>query len=470
MKLSDIRRAYFVGIKGTGMSSAAQILAARGVLVSGSDTNEIFFTEEGLRKANIFYFEEFSSEHIDGKEDIVVYSTAYNPEVNLELLAAKEKGIFLMSYPEFLGMLVREKLSVAVCGSHGKTTTTAMLACVLDACGFHPDAIVGSQVLDWKCGGLYGQGMHFVFEADEYQNKFEYYSPWSVILTNIDWDHPDYFTTPDAYRETFRKFLEKVPPHGFLLVCGDDAEAIRAAKDSGKRFLTYGFSLDADFVCRESDAKNSEDGGEQHFSMEYQKKHIGDFSLRLAGKHNIRNAAGVAGFCFLLKADMKKVALGLRNFHGTSRRFEYLGERSGVKFFDDYAHHPTEIQALLEAVRGLYSHGRVFVAFQPHTFSRTETFLEQFAQCFLLADRVYILDIYASAREKSGSVTSQDLVQRINTYDRGKALFSGSIENTAKMIEEDMRIGDIVFTVGAGDVWRVGKKLMEDSLERTKRK
>lgn len=459
MKLSDIKIAYLVGIKGTGMSSAALILAARGVRVSGSDTEEKFFTEDSLKKANLPYFENFDSVHITGKEDAVIYSTAYGLETNAELLEARKKGIPLVSYPEFLAMLVREKLSIAVCGSHGKTTTTAMLASALKTAWLDPSAIVGSSVLGWEGGALAGNGPHFVFEADEYQNKLVQYQPWSVLLTNIEWDHPDFFETSEVYRETFEAFLAKVPPHGFLVVCGDDAEAVRAAKNSGKRFFMYGFSVGASENAYTVSNVSFTNTMTQKFRVSYGEKILGEFEIQLIGKHNVQNAAGVVAMCHLLKCDMEKVAKGLRDFQGTARRLEQVGEKNGVLFFDDYGHHPTEIRVTLSGVRARYPHKRILAVFQPHTFSRTQALFEEFAQCFSVADKVYLLDIYASAREGKATVTSEQLAQRINYYDRGRAEYAGSIENAVAILQKEMRTNDIVLTIGAGEGWKVGEEL-----------
>lgn len=457
MKLSDIKTVYLVGIKGTGMSSIAQILVARGVNVSGSDTEEKFFTEESLRKSGISYTEEFSPKHITGREDAILYSTAFKPDTHPEIMEAKRRGIPIISYPEFLGMLIREKLSIAVCGSHGKTTTTAMLAHTLRVAGLDPSAIVGSRVLDWGGGALDGKGIHFVFEADEYQNKLALYEPWSVILTNVEWDHPDFFPTPEIYRKTFQVFLAKVPAHGFLVVCGDDAEALRVAKESGRRFVTYGFSNDAEYHIDQRPTTNDQ---RLTFFVWYEGKVLGEFEIGLTGKHNVQNAGGVVTMCHLLKADMGRVAEGLKTFEGTSRRFEFVGERDGVLFFDDYAHHPAEILATLNGARARYPHKRILTIFQPHTFSRTKALFEGFAQCFGVTDKVYLLDIYASARENMGDVTSEQLMNRINRYNHGRAEYTGNIDATVARVREEMRKNDIVLTVGAGDVWKVGNALI----------
>jgi UDP-N-acetylmuramate--alanine ligase len=455
MKLSDIKTAYLVGIKGTGMSAVAQILAVQGVTVSGSDTEEKFFTEDTLKKERIAYFENFLPEHITGSEDVVIYSTAYKPDTHPELLSAQEKGVPLLSYPEFLAMLVREKLSIAVCGSHGKTTTTAMLAHTLEMAGLDPSAIVGSRVINWGGGARGGRGIHFVFEADEYQNKLALYEPWSAILTNIDYDHPDFFPTPESYRETFRAFLAKLPPHGFLLVCGDDAEAVKTAKESGRRFVTYGFSVDSDYRIDPRPTTHDK----QLFTVTQKEKIIGEFEIQLVGRHNVQNAGGVVAMCHLLKCDMEKVSEGLRTFEGTARRFEKVGESDGVLFFDDYAHHPAEILATLKGARAKYPHKRILAVFQPHTFSRTSALFEEFAQCFGSADKVYLLDIYASAREAVGEVTSEKLTERINRYNPGRAEYVGNIEDAVKALQKEMQKNDLVITIGAGDGWKVNEKL-----------
>ena len=463
MKLSDIKNAYCVGIKGTGVSAVALLLASRGVRVTGSDTEEYFFSQESLKKAGIAFFEGISAEHITGSEDVVVYSTAYAPEKNPELAEAKQRGIPLLSYSEFLGIFMRDKLSLAVCGSHGKTTITAMLAHTLVACNVDPSAIVGSSVSDWGGGSLAGKGNYFVFEADEYQNKFDQYFPWSVILTGIDWDHPDFFVDELVYREVFTQFLKKTPPHGHILVCADDAEALLSARESGKRFLTYGFSTEArDEGFTIYDVRCANDLS-QTFTVKQGGVILGEFEIQLSGKHNVQNAGAVVAMCHILKCNMDQVAQGLATFRGTARRFEKVGERDGTLLYDDYGHHPTEIEATLKGARRAFPHKRILAVFQPHTFSRTKALFEKFAQCFGASDKVYLLDIYASARETASSqdadITSETLVDRINRYTPGRAVYAGSIDKVVALLQKEIQPNDLVLTIGAGNVWEVAEKL-----------
>lgn len=458
MKLANIKKAYLVGIKGTGMSAAAQILKSRGADVSGSDTSEYFFTQDMLDRLGIKYFESFDPAHITDDIDVVLYSTAYDVSRNPELKAAQEKKIPLMQYPEFLGTLSRERLSIAICGSHGKTTTTALLAHVLQVAGEDPSAIVGSRVNNWNGAALSGNGKHFVFEADEYQNKFQHYVPWSVILTSVDWDHPDFFPTEKEYRDAFTRFLKKAMPHGFVVVCADDADAVEVAKASGRQFVTYGFSESADVTIHERAGVSNE------FAVQYHGKPVGDFSMRLTGAHNALNAAAVIAMCALLKIDMNKVREGVKSFTGTARRFETVGEYAGAILIDDYAHHPRELQTVLRAAREKYSHKNIIAVFQPHTFTRTKAFFEEFAQSFMHAGRVIVLDIYASERERVANrdISSEQLVEKINRYEHGKAEYAPSIDAAVEMLH-DAGKNDIVLTLGAGDVWRVGKQLTENS-------
>lgn len=460
MGIADIGNAYLVGIKGTGLSALAQILRAHGAHVSGSDVSEYFFTQKILDANDVRYYESFNSAHITSDIDVVIYSTAYDCAKNPELIEAAKQGKMMISYPEFLGRLAQEKLSIAVCGSHGKTTTTALLAHVLKGVGENPSAIVGSRVRGWNGSALSGRGKHFIFEADEYQNKFQFYTPWSAILTNIDWDHPDFFPTEEAYRETFVSFLKKVMSHGHVVVCGDDADAVSAAKASGRQFVTYGFSdSTSEFICdAQSTLKDV-----QKFKIKRGADVLGEFEIQLAGKHNVLNATSVVAMCTLLKLDMEKVAEGLKTFQGTARRFEKVGEYNKAILIDDYAHHPREIQAVLQAACARYPRKNIVAVFQPHTFTRTKALFEDFAQCFTLADRVLILDIYASAREATGDVTSKHLVEKINAYEYRKAEYTGTIDTVTEVLRKSVGENDVALTMGAGDVWRVNERLKEES-------
>jgi UDP-N-acetylmuramate--alanine ligase len=466
--LAEARRLYFIGIKGAGMASLAEVMVKKGRAVFGSDTSEVFFTDEVLKQAGIAVRQPFAIANIPDDIHMVIYSTAYTSENNAELKYTRAIRLSELSYPEALGELMKDYLGLAVCGTHGKTTTTAMLAEVLRFAGEDPLAIVGSKIL--QCGGnaFSGKGKYFVFEADEYQNKLQYYHPFGAILTSVDWDHPDFFPTAEEYRKVFVDFVEKIPAHGVLVSCGDNTSVVEVARKAHSHILSYGFLEGNDARIVEytptenfTQASNGDASIKQSFEIVYQGNSLGVFVLQLAGKHNAHNAAAVITLCAYLKIDIEKVREALRLFQGTARRFEYIGEaNNGALVYDDYAHHPEEIKATIKAFRDLYPTKRLIAVFHPHTFTRTKAFLDDFAQSFDDADMVFVLDIYGSTREVQGGVTSADLVQRINTYTSGKAQASETIATVSEELHRIVQPDVVVVTLGAGNVWEVAHILV----------
>lgn len=459
MKIKDIKKAYCVGIKGAGVTAVAQILKASGVDVSGSDTPEVFYTDEILKRSQIPFFENFAKKQVVRDADVVIYSTAYNAENNVEIAEAKKLGIPLLSYPEILGMLFSEKLGIAVSGTHGKTTTTAMLAEALVSVGLDPSAIVGSQVISWQGSALPGQGEYFVAEADEYQNKLQYYNPWSAILTSVDWDHPDFFPDFAGYKKVFRDFVSKIPKTGFLVVWGDSSDTLEVSTSANCRILTYGFSDDCDYKIVKQEANDTKQQESQLFEVFCKEKSLGIFETPLVGKHNILNSGSVIALCHQMQLDLQKIKSALQNFKGTTRRFEKTGMFQNAVLIDDYAHHPDEIKATLQGARQLFGNKRIWTVFHPHTFTRTKALLSEFAQSFDDADKSIVIDIYGSAREQQGGVSSDELVGLINTYNRNKAEYIPTIEAATEYLKEKAGQYDVLITMGAGDVWKIGEKL-----------
>ena len=463
MNLNEIKKAYFIGIKGAGMTAVAEILKAREVEISGSDTKEIFFTDEILKRNDIKYFEEFSVENIPSDADLIIYSTAYNENNNAEMMEARKRGMNILSYPEALGELFKEKLGIAVCGTHGKTTTTAILATCLKEVGTDPSAIVGSKVIDWNGSSLSGKGNFFVAEADEYQNKLEYYNPWAVVLTSCDFDHPDFFPTFEDYKKVFVDFVSKIPKHGFLVVCGGDADAVEVSKSANCQVITYGFQEGCDYRIEDLSSKNWSEDGElmKSFKIFHGEEILGLFKTPMIGRHNMLNAAAAIAVCHKLKLDLEKVQGAILSFKGTSRRFEKIGERDGAILIDDYAHHPEEIKATLKAAREKYYRKNIWTVFHPHTFTRTKALLHEFAQSFDNTDKVIVIDIYGSAREFQGGVSSKELVDLINKYTPGKAEYLPTIPEVVEFLKHKIGSKDVVISMGAGNVWQVTKELLK---------
>ncbi len=461
MEWDKLKKIYVIGIKGSGVVGVVEILKSKGIEVSGSDTAEKFFTDAVLEKNQIKYFENFSVENIPNDVDLVIYSTAYNVGNNIEFQEAMKRKVPMLSYPEILAQLFNEKYGIAICGTHGKTTTSAWLANTLKELGVDPTAAIGSRVTNWEGNALIGAGEFFVLEADEYQNKLARYNPNGVILTSCDYDHPDFFPDFGAYKKTFKDFVARIPKTGFLVVCGDATSTLEVAKEATCTVLTYGFSVDCDYRIYNLELKKENARSAQAFEVTQGEKSLGNFEIGLFGKHNALNALAVIAVCHKLNFGAEKIQAALKNFQGTARRFELIGERNGAILIDDYGHHPDEIRATLKAARELYGEKNIWAVFHPHTFTRTKALLSEFSQSFDDADRVIVLDIYGSAREAQGGVHSKDLVELVNKYDRGKAEHIATIDEVVEFLSGKIGADDVVIAIGAGNVWEVVAKLSE---------
>jgi len=457
---SKAEKIYIIGIEGAGTSALAQVYAGLGHKVLGSDNGDHFYGDV-LKRKKIKVFPSYAKENLPKNMDWVVYSTSIKND-NPEIIEAKEKKLKLYSYPEALGELFNQKFGVAVCGTHGKTTTTAMLAQILKESEANPTAVVGSEVIQWKTNTLAGGGNYFIIEADEYQNKFQYYNPWAVVLTSVDWDHPDFFPNFQDYKDAFRNFTAKIPRHGFLVFCGDERNVIEAASGAKCEKISYGFSENSVYkikICEPRIVNRSAKRKLQAFEIYRGNKSLGKFEIGLFGKHNILNAVAAVAAACKLGANLEKIKAAIKNFQGTARRFEYIGKRGGAILIDDYAHHPNEIKATLKAVKELYPRKNIITVFQPHSYSRTEALFSEFAQSFSGSSETIILDIYGSVRENSGIAHSKKLADLANRYDPGRVKYISSIGEAVKFLESKINNNDVVISMGAGDVWRVAKEL-----------
>ncbi len=470
--LDKVKKIYVIGIKGSGIIAVVEILKAMDKEITGSDTNEKFFTDEILQRLGIKYHEKFTVENVPADADLIIYSTSYNENNNVELRYVIEKDLPRASYPEILAHLFNSRYGLAVAGTHGKTTTSAMLANALKDCGQAPNAIIGSQVLDWGGNALVGTGEFFVAETDEYQNKLRLYDPKAAILTSCDFDHPDFFPDFVEYKKVFKDFVVRIPRGGFLVVWGDSTDTLEIAKSCQAEVLTYGLGEGNDYkisnlkflISNQNPSTNEQISKQaQSFEVICGDLSLGEFEIQLAGKHNVLNALAVIATCHKLQLNLEKVGTSLRNFRGTSRRFEYVGERNGAIIIDDYGHHPEEIVATLAGARERYPKKNIWAVFHPHTFTRTKALLSEFSQSFSDADKVIVLDIYGSARETQGGVHSKDLVKLINQFDRDKAEYVPTISEAVEFLKDKIGPDDVVITIGAGNVWEVGRKLKNPS-------
>jgi UDP-N-acetylmuramate--alanine ligase len=479
MDFSKTKKIYMIGIKGVGMTMLGQFLAANGAEVSGSDGPEKYMTDAVLKSSNIKVIENFSASNLQNEADLIIYSTAYNAETNVEVAAALKGKIKILTYAEALGEIFNQKYGIAVVGSHGKTTTTAWLGYVMKMAELEPNVMVGAQVPQFNGCSLIGNSDYLLIEADEYQNKLENYQPKAVILNNIDYDHPDFFQTEEDYKNVFIEFIKKIPSKGFLVANFDDPIIRKIAQVNCRgKVITYAINEAADYVAY--DIKNN--NGKQYFKVKLgvedtddenttplapliREDKLGDFSIQLGGKHNIYNALAVIAVCVELGVELFKIRKYLEEFSGTARRMQVLGEFNGATIIDDYAHHPTEIKATVEAVRQKYGKRKLLVVFHPHTFSRTKALFDDFTKSFNNVDELIIIDIYGSAREKQGGVHSRDLVEKIkiNNQESGvqqEAKYISTLAECEKYLREKVERDDVIVLMGAGDIFRVGENLL----------
>ncbi|MCK4745248.1 UDP-N-acetylmuramate--L-alanine ligase [Candidatus Parcubacteria bacterium] len=446
------KKIYFIGIEGAGTSALAQMYKKLGCEVSGSDINDHFYGEV-LKKAKIKVYKNFNKKNLPKAIDLVVYGTSFKDD-NIEIKEAKKRGLKILSYPMALADLFNQKFGIAVCGTHGKTTVTAMSGLLLQKAKFSPTVLVGSLIKNFRGNALIGKSEYFVLEADEYQNKLQYYKPKIIILNNIDFDHPDFFPTIKEYKSAFRKFVEKLGKDCIVIANFGD-ENVKAAVN-GIKAKVIGFGKDSGYIIYKVISSNS---GKNRFSVFIDKKRLGVFELKVLGEHNILNSLPVIALSQIFKIDLKIVKKTLTDFAGAQRRMEKNGRFKNFVVYDDYAHHPAEIKVTLKAVKQNFKDRKIWVVFHPHSFSRTKALLGDFAKSFNGADRVVVLDIYGSARENSGAVHSLDLVEKINKNFPNQALHIPTIQKAVNFLKTNLSGKGVLITMGAGDVWRVAEKL-----------
>ena len=451
-------RVHFVGIGGAGLSAIARVLLERGYEVSGSDIKPSPLALE-LARLGATIYEGHRAEHVTGARMVVVSSAV--PPHNPEVVEARRRGIPVVKRDFLLGRMMEGHLGIAVAGTHGKTTTTSMLAFVLEEAGLDPTFIVGGVLDNLGTNARAGRGPYFVVEADEYDHTFLGLHPRIAVVTAIELDHPDCYPTLEAMREAFRRFLALVPRGGYVVGCLDE-EGVRAVLGDvkeGVEVVTYGLGEGAQW--RGTEVRVNGKGGND-FSVLHRGKAVGRFSLRIPGVHNVRNALAAVAVAGILGLDMEGVAGSLARFRGARRRFEVKGEAAGVLVIDDYAHHPTEIKATLAAVRERYPGRTVWAVFQPHTYSRTKALLAEFAASFADADHVIITDIFAAREHDDLGVSAADIVKLMSHPD---ARHIPTLEEAAAYLLPRLKPGDVLITLGAGDGYRVGERVLSELRE-----
>ncbi|MBD3247764.1 UDP-N-acetylmuramate--L-alanine ligase [Candidatus Falkowbacteria bacterium] len=458
MDLSKIKKIYMIGIKGVGMTMLAQFLSSKGYEISGSDTDEKFMTDKILNATSISFYEGFSENNISEDADLFIRSSAYTSDNNIEVKKVLSSGKKVYTYAEILSEIFDRMYGLAVCGSHGKTTTTAWLGFVMMMSGLEPNVMVGSNVPQFKGAAITGKSDLLVIEADEYQNKLGLYQPKAVVLNNIDHDHHDFFPTKESYIKVFSDFVKKIPKKGFLVANFDDEDVAKVASRCAGKIISYGIDNDASLMAY--DIKNKK--GRQFFKVKLEGDELGDFSTSLLGKHNILNALAVIAASIELEIELKDIRTHLADFTGTERRMSVMGKFRGATIIDDYAHHPTEIRTTLDGLRSSYPDNKITVVFHPHTFTRTKALFDEFTKSFSQADKVIVLDIYGSAREQQGGVDSRELVDKVKQLENNKEiLYIPTLKEAEEHLRQTIDREEIVVLMGAGDVFRIGKNLVE---------
>jgi UDP-N-acetylmuramate--alanine ligase len=445
---------HFVGIGGIGMSGIAEVLLNLGYAVTGSDLHESEVTGR-LRKLGAQVFVGHQEDNLTANPSVVVISTAVKYS-NPEVLEARRRHIPVIPRAEMLAELMRMKYGLAVAGSHGKTTTTSMIAAVLSTAGLDPTMVIGGQVHMLGTNAKIGQGEILVAEADESDGSFLLLSPTIAVVTNIDREHMDFHQTMDRLNESFLNFINKIPFYGLAVLCLDNAQVRVLLPKVRKRFATYGLSSDADFSAQDLQMKPA--GVE--YTVLHHAKPLGKLRLRLPGRHSATNALAAVTVGYELEIPFSQVAEALDAFTGIHRRFEIKGEPQGIMVIDDYGHHPVEIQATISAVRDSWKRP-LTVIFQPHRFSRTYDLFDEFLTAFEGADRLVLTEIYAAGEDPIDGVTGEALYQAIKRRGHMEVEFISDKDQIVNQLAAKLNPGDIALTLGAGDIYKVGEALVE---------
>jgi len=467
LSLKKIKKIHFTGIKGVGMAALAYVAQDMGIKITGSDLEETFITDYFLKKRGLSWQTGFSPQDIN-HPDLLITTGSHGGLKNPQVIAAKKKNIPVMTHGEALGFFMKEKTGISICGVGGKTTTSAIIATILDYSGKKPSYAIGAaEIFPLGSPGQYQkQGKYFIAEADEYATspgidnrpRFYWQNPQFIINTNIKYDHPDIYSNIEQTKKTFLNFFEKIPPSGQVIINGDSRYAKEIIKKFKKPYATFGFNSSNDWQIVDVQEKKEK----TKFSLLKQGKLFYSFSLSIPGRFNIMNATAAIILCQRLGLKKEVVKRGLASFRGTKRRFEFIGRaQRGFLVYDDYAHHPHEIKKTLEAAHSWFGKSKnLIVIFQSHTYSRTKKLLSSFAKSFSRAHTVIIPPIYGAREKESSSFTSLKLAQAIKKY-HPRVIFVDKKEEAVDPIKKIAQKGNIVFTMGAGDIWKIGPLLLK---------
>ncbi len=445
---------HFVGVGGIGMSGIAELLIHLGYTVSGSDLKLSHITKRLEKKGGTIY-QGHRKEQVSGA-NVVVTSSAISSE-NPEVIRAKELSIPIIPRAEMLAELMRIKYAIAISGAHGKTSTTSMVSQILNTAGLDPTVVIGGLLKGLDTNALHGKGEYIVAEADESDGSFLKYTPAIAAVTNIDLEHLDFYKDIEDIKDKFVQFINSVPFYGLAILCLDNEHIQNILPRIKVRYTTYGLSAQSDLQARNVNLK----GSKSHFSVFHHDELLGEIKLNIAGQHNILNAlAGVAtGIELNIPFDTIKNAL--EKIKGVKRRLEIKGDKKGILVMDDYGHHPTEIQATLSAVRESYKDKRLIVVFQPHRYTRTQGLFDEFTRSFYDSDVLIVLPIYAASEKPIEGVDAKNLCNGIREHGHKDVSHAPDFTQALSMVTHKVKKGDMVLTLGAGDIYTLGEKLVD---------
>jgi UDP-N-acetylmuramate--alanine ligase len=460
VKLGRTRRVHFVGIGGIGMSGIAEVLATLGYRVSGSDAKTSDTTER-LARLGVEIHEGHAAANV-GHADVVVVSSAIQRD-NAEVAEARKRGIPVIARADMLAELMRLRFAVAVAGAHGKTTTTSMIAMVLERGGLDPTAVIGGRLSAFGSNARLGKGDVIVAEADESDKSFLKLSPQIAVITNLDREHMENYGSFEAIEQAFVDFANKTPFYGAVIACADDAPLAAILPRMTGRVLTYGFHADRADV-RGSDPVLSGFGGRCRVRYALHgaagARGEGEIVLSVPGSHNLMNALAAVTVGLELGVPFAQIAAALADFKGAERRFQVLGEEQGVTVIDDYGHHPTEIQAVLDAARASNPQ-RIVVAFQPHRYTRTRDLMSEFGPALAKADRIVLTEIYAASEAPIDGVSGETLRAEVDRHAPGRVTLEGTLAGVERRLAEMAEPGDLIITLGAGSIHQSGPRVLE---------
>lgn len=457
-----VKRIHFIGIGGIGMSGIAEVLSNLGFEVRGSDANKSKNTDRLEMECGIKIYIGHAAENV-GDAQVVVYSSAVK-EDNPEVVIAKEKGIPVIPRAEMLAeLMVLKPYAVAVSGTHGKTSTTSMVATILGHAGFDPTTVVGGVVETLGSNARLGQSDWFVTEADESDRSFLMLYPTIAVVTNIDKEHMESYKGMDDVVQCFTDFVNKVPFFGAAIICLDDPNVQLIIPNIKRRRVTYGMTAQADVSAH--DIKYDDAFGSS-FSVWKRGNDLGRIHLPVPGKHNVYNALAATAVALEMEVPFDKIVSAFEGFKNANRRFQFKGEVNGITVVDDYGHHPTEILATLSAAKNSSGGKRNVVVFQPHRYSRTQELMDDFVVAFNNADVLFLLDIYAASEKPIEGITAEVLAENIKRFGHKNVTYIGDIDTATQKVCEYLHPGDLVITLGAGSVTRLSDEIVEELKKR----